>query len=67
VLTLRQRRLATRLARRMSDAHWPGSDGRCRVCGTVGCAVLPPALAWLTVVGDPHPPPGWPWDGQPPP
>lgn len=59
--TPRERRLATRLARRISDAHWPGPDDRCRVCRIVGCAILGPALAWLNATGDPHPPPGWPW------
>jgi hypothetical protein len=59
-LTFRQRQMATRLARRISDVHWPGPDG-CGVCGIVGCAVLPPALAWLAVTEDPYAPPGWPW------
>lgn len=58
--TARQRRLATRLARRMSDAHWPGEDDLCPTCGTVGCIVLGPALIWLSAVRDPYPPPWWP-------
>jgi hypothetical protein len=61
MLTRRQRQLATRLARRISDAHWPAPDGACRHCRIVGCPVLPPALAYLTVTDDPYPPPGWPW------
>jgi hypothetical protein len=58
--TARQRALATRLARRISDAHWP--DPRtdlCPTCGIVGCAILGPALAWLDATQDPYPPPGW--------
>jgi hypothetical protein len=60
--TLRQRRLATRLARRISDAHWPTGGGICPVCGTTyTCAPLSAALVWLDAVRHPHPLPGWPW------
>jgi hypothetical protein len=58
--TPRQRRLATRLARRISDAHWPGPDDLCPTCRIRDCAILGPALWWLDATRDPYPPPGWP-------